>query len=343
MTEMIMGMIVVFLALTALVGCRYTGDAKAFMGRDYTQALKGLSCLIVVMVHFPVEYGNAIQDLIGSFAYICVTFFFLCSGYGMRYSLDCKKGYLQHFLWNRVCALLIPVCVFNVGASLIKLGYEGAFHSSTLEWLLSVSNWTKVLLLYCVCFFVVYRFIFNKQENRFLGDIAVCLFVLLTSMITKLTDFKVTYLWPTECLGFAYGIMLYRYKERLIAFLSRRTMIKTAAFLALSLACGVLYLRTKRVFFFGDYIIKVLLCLVMLMFLFSATLRLRISNKANQFLGKISYEVYLVHSAVIEVLLPLLPQWGSGVMILIAYIVTIVAATAMNAVGKRLVSLAVRA
>ena len=66
------------------------------------------------------------------------------------------------------------------------------------------------------------------------------------------------------------------------------------------------------------------------------------SNRVNQFLGKISYEVYLVHSTVIEVRLPLLPQWGSGVMILITYNVAIAAATAMNAVDKRLVALAVR-
>ena len=63
------------------------------------------------------------------------------------------------------------------------------------------------------------------------------------------------------------------------------------------------------------------------------------SNRVNQFLGKISYEVYLVHSTVIEVRLPLLPQWGSGV---ITYNVAIAAATAMNAVDKRLVALAVR-
>jgi len=101
----------------------------------------------------------------------------------------------------------------------------------------------------------------------------------------------------------------------------------------------VIYLRAKNVFFLGDYIIKILLCIVMLMFLFSATLKMRIGNRVNQFLGKISYEVYLIHSAIIEVLLPMLPQWESGVLILIAYIVTIASAAAMNAASKRLLAL----
>lgn len=339
MTWIIMGLIVVFLALAALIGCRRMGDTKTFMGREYTQALKGLSCLIVVMVHFPAEYGNTVQDLIGSFAYICVTFFFLCSGYGMRYSLEHKKGYLQHFLRKRLSALLIPVVVFNVCAFLIGVVWQGGVNASTLDWLLSISDWIKVLLMYCICFYLVYRFVFKEEKNRFLGDMAVCAFVLITSLITRLTEFKLTYLWTTECLGFAYGILLYRYKDRLVAFLNRKSALKTAVFFALSLVCGVTYLKMKNVFFLGDYVIKIILCLVMLMFLFSATLKIRIGNRVNQFLGKISYEVYLIHSAVIEVLLPMLPQWESGVMILIAYVVTIAASAAMNAVSKRLLAL----
>lgn len=77
-------------------------DDNAFFGKDYTTELKGLCCLIVIYVHVPVAYRNPIQDAIGSFAYICVTLFFLISAYGMMLSAERKEEYLRHFWRNRL-------------------------------------------------------------------------------------------------------------------------------------------------------------------------------------------------------------------------------------------------
>lgn len=45
------------------------------MSLEDTTFLKGFWCIIVVLVHVPVAYQNRIQDILGSFAYVGVTFF----------------------------------------------------------------------------------------------------------------------------------------------------------------------------------------------------------------------------------------------------------------------------
>ena len=52
-------------------------DNPQFMNKSSSDTLKGLCAMVVVMVHFPEAYQNTLQDAIGSFGYVAVTFFFL--------------------------------------------------------------------------------------------------------------------------------------------------------------------------------------------------------------------------------------------------------------------------
>jgi len=54
-------------------------NEKSFFTKEYTTALKGLAAIVVIFVHVPADYSNVLQDAIGSFGYVAVTFFFLVS------------------------------------------------------------------------------------------------------------------------------------------------------------------------------------------------------------------------------------------------------------------------
>ena len=83
------------LAVILFIKARIIEDRNWFMSIEYTKALKGIMCIIVILVHIPKMYSNMVQDTIGSFGYICVTLFFLFSAYGLMYSLENKKDYLK--------------------------------------------------------------------------------------------------------------------------------------------------------------------------------------------------------------------------------------------------------
>lgn len=106
-------LIPIALALVALWKSEKVEKQVFFMGKDYTTVLKGLCCIIVIMVHFHAAHVNKLQDAIGSFAYVCVTLFFLMSAYGMSLSRDRKSDYLKHFWRNRLAALLVPQILIN--------------------------------------------------------------------------------------------------------------------------------------------------------------------------------------------------------------------------------------
>lgn len=78
-----MGILVLALAGITLWGIKYDPNKNSFMSIEDTTFLRGFWCIIVVLVHVPEAYQNGIQDMLGSFAYIGVTFFFMTSAYGL--------------------------------------------------------------------------------------------------------------------------------------------------------------------------------------------------------------------------------------------------------------------
>lgn len=124
----------VALAICVLYGNKNLGNQDAFMNKEFTRALKGACCIIVILVHIPLAYANKLQDGIGSFAYVCVTLFFIMSAYGMNISASRSPAYLRHFWRNRLSALLIPQLLVNlsvvVGFVLINVINGGVSQAS---------------------------------------------------------------------------------------------------------------------------------------------------------------------------------------------------------------------
>ena len=79
MTNLIMVGILLCLLGLLLAGAKYSPDGAHFFDRENSGAMRGFWCLIVALVHVPAGYQNRLQDMIGSFAYVGVTFFFLTS------------------------------------------------------------------------------------------------------------------------------------------------------------------------------------------------------------------------------------------------------------------------
>lgn len=330
-TTVLMILMVICIALLGLVGIKYTGNNDGFMNKDYTAVFKGIWCIFVVLVHIPDHLYNPIQDALTCFGYIGVTFYFMVSSFGLRYSVEHKPGYMKHFLKNRLfAALIIPHIVVNVLNFIICL-----FIDSSQQWgIFFLSKWVRVLLMYYAVFYIVYRFFPPQKEGkRYYGDWVICLFVLLTSIISATTKYKITLLWHYESLGFAYGILLFNYFDKIKAWMMKNNNIKIVISLVLSLAFGVIYMKYKTIPFIGDYIFKITLCIIITMFMFIATQRFKIGNKAVLFMGKISYEVFLLHYVVMGIIDALLPNLESGVYIILTLLGTIALSAAVHSVS----------
>lgn len=162
-------LILALYCVTALIGAKRNSIQEAdsyFFSKDYTTVLKGLCCIIVVFVHVPTGFQNTVQDLVGSFAYICVTIFFMLSAYGLRYSFENKEEYSRTFLKNRVLSLVIPYCISCVVKVICGFSpYSGGV------------RFVYVLLLFYIITFLAYNLPVlksGKWGGTSLADVSSC-------------------------------------------------------------------------------------------------------------------------------------------------------------------------
>ena len=152
MTTVLMLLFLATYAAIAIFGVTYSPAKRNFFDLQDTTVLKGIFCIIVVLVHVPVGYQNPIQDAVGSFAYIGVTFFFMTSSFGLMYSIEHKKGYIKRFWQNRLPTLLIPALLCNAVGLVVKILGDVQI---TFWNVINIGAWVKVLLLYYLIFWIV--------------------------------------------------------------------------------------------------------------------------------------------------------------------------------------------
>ena len=110
--------------------------------------MRGIWCLIVILVHILVPYQNRIQDMLGSFSYIGVTFFFMTLAYVLRLGITKDPDNIRHFWRRRLPKLLIPMFLVNI-VSLIFHVLE--VNGISLGILMNINGWVQWVL---VCYLI---------------------------------------------------------------------------------------------------------------------------------------------------------------------------------------------
>lgn len=337
MTYILMILLVLALGFSTIWNAKYETGKDEFMSISDSTFLRGFWCIIVVLVHVPQSHQNRIQDMIGSFAFVGVTFFFMTSAFGLKYSMEHKKGYMDDFWKRRLPPILIPALIANAVNVCVR------FCTGTKITALSffnIDNWVKVLLLYYIIFWFVYGFLARFFKKKMWQDAIMCLIVISFSLISKLTGFEITLGWIVEPLGFAYGIIAARFVNEIKALLQKQYVTKCVFLILASGALGVMYLKFKPVFFWGDYILKIALGIFITALIFVIISKFKVGNAINGFLAGISYEVYILHRTVYLFFDAVTKdRLESGVFILLSLIVSIILAHALKKLCKPIVKL----
>ena len=315
LTNLIMTGIALSLGGMLLAGAKYRPDGGHFFDRENSGAMRGFWCLIIVLVHVPGAYQNGLQDMLGSFAYVGVTFFFMTSAYGLRLAATKRPETLTRFWRSRLPKLLVPCVLSNV----VHMAVYAAGGSRVSPWmLLTIGGWVRWLLVCYLFFWLSYRFLPEKSR-----DWAVCGLVILFSLGVYLSKPAGT-TWCPEVLGFVWGILLSRWKGGFVSWADRKWLPKSGAMCLLAGMLGIGYLAGKGIPFWGDYILKIALGAAILAFMLTLNGKISIGNRASRKLGDISYEVYLMHDAAFFLLEYLSPGVSSGVFILTSLLLTMI-------------------
>lgn len=323
-------MIVVLLSLAFLVlyKAKIVDKNDDFFGISLTSAMRGMWCLVIILVHIPESYQNPIQDMISSFGYIGVTFFFMTSGYGLKLGIISKHELTHGFWKRRLPKLIIPYIVAILIYLLLSIG-----NNEGINWYIfySVGGWVLWLIICYLIFWTIYSFkLFGIYK-----DIAISVIIILFSTTMFLVGDDIGFTtWTTEIYGFIWGILLANNKNKFVEYSLEKWSIKTAISCLLAAAFGIMYLKLKLIYFIGSYVLKIVLGIAILMFILMLTSRIYFGNRIVLFIGRISYEVFLCHGIAIKVLEILIPGVQSGLFIALVLVFTIVVATIVHYIAN---------
>lgn len=347
MDILLTAVIPLLMLLAVFPGSRKDTEGAFFFGKEYTRTLKGLCAVVVMMVHVPEHLGNPLQDAMGSFAFVAVTCFFLVSAYGMHYSLTHKEDYLRHFWRNRLSSLLVPQLLVNVFFCIVYgvlFLLDGPLDAPGASVLMHLDVYVLLLLLYCVLFYILALLFGNAgKKGRFIRDLLLVVVVTASSLaayfMSSGNDSFQLNMWPYERMGLVWGLLLFAFFPLVCDFFKRGRLTKILTAALLCLLCGFLYLKFKHVFFWGEYMIKLLLGVLLVSFLFLLSQGQVFSNALSRFLGDISYEMYLLHPVMFFILASVLPSMRSGLFILLSFACTILFAYLIHIVAARFTAL----
>lgn len=320
LTFSLMALIIFFLSITLLIEAKFQPNSDHFFDKVNSNSLRGFWCLIVILVHIPAAYQNRIQDMLGSFAYVGVTFFFMTSGFGLKLGQNKNPASIKTFWRRRLPKLLVPCVLVNVVGVLIAL-FKGS--SISLLSFIAINAWVRWLLVCYLIFWIVYR-ISDLSKSGVQQDAIICALVISFSAVVYAFREHITQTtWCPEIFGFVWGILLSRMKENFSGWMDKSWLKKCIIFCFVAGTLGVLYLKFKPIVFFGDYLLKILLGVAIITFMLALNVRLEIGNKICRFLGSISFEIYLLHGTVFRLIEYIAPNINSGIFIVISIIVTV--------------------
>lgn len=332
----IMGIIVILLMTELAYGAKFNSSPAHFFDLNNTKAMRGFWCFIVILVHIPRTFQNPIQDMIGSFGFIGVTFFFMTSGYGLTLSVM-NKPELIKFFWRRHLPKLL---VTNWIVNLVSISFNKFLYGAelSLKSIFAIDVWIQ-WLFGCYFLFWLTQTIFakNRKKGLIIGAAAIALLSFGFYLLRK-TGIITSTVWDVECLGFVWGIILAYYYGKIVGMINRNWIRNIAASFVVSLVLGTAYLKFKAVPFAGDYILKVLLGLAITAFILIINVKVNIGNRISLFLGDISYEIYLVQWETFLLVTVLLGEVSSGVFILTSLAIAVILAAICHYITKPVLS-----
>ena len=293
----------VLFAVIIVYGGKYKDNSSSYLDYDETNAIKGIMAICILFHHIShqiVVVDNLLQYFVRA-GYLIVGYFFFTSGYGMTVQfLTSSEIYRKKYIINKIKSVIIPYLIITIiywGFDFFILHWDisifTAIYSAFTTNYLANNCWYIVVLIYYYMFFflamLVARFI--KINKR------VC--VLLFTVIYLLVYFYfISYInpgahWTKSTISILLGVIWGCYKKTLT---NKRNVIFSFT-LIVYIAIKIAYGNTYGDIWFSNIVV---LCFIILILFI--TVHVEFKNSVLSFLGKHSFEIYMIHGLVIRVL-----------------------------------------
>ncbi len=292
-------MILVLLAWCLLIFVGIGCNKQEFLYEMNIVALRGICAIEIMLGHIGIATGSIWLYPNRKAGILFVGVFFLLSGYGLAYSLKNKKNYLGKFLSKKIEKLILPAYFTFFSFECIKIiggGYRAWDDILDPIKFFKTTNWYvwECLILY-ITFWFLFRFLSVRQ-----AEVIMLLFSIGLIIICYL--FNVSNPWYGSTICFWLGIKYYE-KEMEIKhiYLSSKCKYYFINIMVLICSIGIFFILDDRNFvgvICARNVAAASFSILIVMLLY----KINIGNKVSEYLGKISYEIFLIHPFVIEIL-----------------------------------------
>lgn len=274
--------------------------ASNYLAKDRMFAIRGFAVLIPVFDHIynSLANGGRISYYLSEFAEFTPCMFFVISGYGLMKQNLLKDDYSKGFLLKRFPKVLVPYIMATLAFVAANFVFNGflygpgdIIHAILCGDPIVKFSWYVIhILLFYLWFFILMK-ICGKRKGLLIAG-GVVYYVVTTIVFMKL-GFGMHW-WGTT-FGLVEGMIFAVYENQIYDFFHKKYGIKIVGVL---LALIVVLLCEPHIINatgLGNYfpqhaVFDLLLCASMFILLVGA----KIGNPVTRFLGKYSYEIYLL-------------------------------------------------
>ena len=268
--------------------------------REQTLALRGISSVEIMIGHIGLTTGSAILYPNRKAGILFVGIFFLLSGYGVAYRMEHKPDYRKHFLRNRFVKILFPAYFVKIIMIILELLLRGAEEPLVIHWksfLLNLNWYVWEQLFFYLIFWIVYSTVPQYLEI-IVGIISV---VFIGIAYIRGMDNP----WYGSSLCFVLGIFCYKVVEKRNTDCERHVVeycvLIGALFLILVMSMTAFFVLGNESIL-GNPVARNIASLSFVVITVMLLHKFRVVNLASVFLGKCSYEIFLVHPYILSIL-----------------------------------------
>ncbi|WP_109546168.1 acyltransferase family protein [Escherichia coli] len=268
------------------------------------QWLRAIAAILVVITHFTGKaYSVKLLDHEFSSGAIGVDIFFIISGFIMMYVSDLKKQYPIRFILNRFIRILpvhyfflfILIIIFLIKPDVINSSVSKTYVWESFLLVPALRNDAEYLnpVIWTLCYEMMFYLIFCVSlnlKNLTTSAIATTLVIpaiVFSGFFYKGDNIYISAATDSISLDFCYGMLLYVFYKK--GFLTFHWLLP----LMLSI---ILYFVLKQFDFYRFIKLGIPSALIFISFLNMKNSKITFLN----FLGKISYEIYICHIMVIS-------------------------------------------
>jgi len=298
--------IVILLLITLLI--YLLPQNKEYLSVESTSGLRGFLALGIIFHHLSplVKTGEEFSNFSYMGTYIVSIFFFL-SAYGLYVQNESKENYLDNFLEKRLSKIMVPFFIISliymfarfVNGQLMDLNFFiNLFKKGST---IIYNGWfVDIIILMYVFFYISFKFFQNKLLSIVLNTIFIICYICLAIKLGY------SFWWYNSVLPFIIGLIWAKNQNKIDRFLDRYYFIAIILVTVLLFFSHKYNILLKYVHLEDSYSYALAANLDNIIFtIYFIILFLKKINFSNVYLtliGRISFELYMIHGLVISIL-----------------------------------------